>query len=227
MIDLRQGDCLEIMKEIPDKSVDMVLTDPPFLYVSGGCKNRDGNKKITQELGNFGQVEIFKFLDMVNKKLKQTNIYVFCSRLQLPIYFRWIEKNKKKFDLLIWDKCKIDIKSSKNFCNDIEYVIRIYEQKISLKKITKEDGVVDSSYYCKLQQYKQPNTKYHITPKPTELLMKYIYLSTNENDTILDCFMGSGSTGVACVNTNRNFIGIELDENYFNIAKQRIQGELK
>ncbi len=65
--------------------------------------------------------------------------------------------------------------------------------------------------------------KEHPTEKPIELMKLYIENSSNENDTVLDPFMGSGSTGVACKNTNRNFIGIELDENYFNIAKKRIE----
>lgn len=123
---------------------------------------------------------------------------------------------------MIWDKCKIDIKTSKNYCNDIEYIIRIYESGVNLNKITKYNNIVDSSYYCKLQKYPQPKLKQHPTPKPIDLIEKYIILSTKENDIVLDPFMGSGSTGVACVNTNRNFIGIELDQKYFEIAKERI-----
>ena len=67
----------------------------------------------------------------------------------------------------------------------------------------------------------------HITPKPTDILEKIIKTSSNEGDVVLDCFMGSGSIGVACMNVNRRFIGIELDKNYFNIAKQRIEEALK
>ena len=222
MIDLRQGNCLELMKDIPNKSVDLLITDPPFLYVKGGCKNRNTNKKITKELGNFGENEIFEFLDIADKKLKKSNIYCFCSRLQLPIYFKWVEKNKKKFDLLVWNKCKIDIKTSKNFCNDIEYIIRIYEGGVSLNKITNSKSVVDSSYYCKLQKYTQPKTKLHLTPKPIELIEKYIKLSSSKNDIVLDPFMGSGTTGICCRELGRNFIGIELVPEYFEIAKERI-----
>ena len=67
----------------------------------------------------------------------------------------------------------------------------------------------------------------HITPKPVDLLEYLIKTSSNEGMTVLDCFMGSGSTGVACMNTNRNFIGIELDENYFKIAEQRLKNTIK
>ena len=65
--------------------------------------------------------------------------------------------------------------------------------------------------------------RYHPTQKNLKLMEELVKIHTNENDTVLDCFMGSGTTGVACVNTNRNFIGVELDENYYNIAKKRIE----
>lgn len=71
-------------------------------------------------------------------------------------------------------------------------------------------------------RYHTVKGKLHPTQKPVDLLKYLIQVSSNENDVVLDSFMGSGSTGVACINTNRNFIGIELDENYFNIAKDRI-----
>ena len=67
----------------------------------------------------------------------------------------------------------------------------------------------------------------HLTPKPVALLEYLIKTSSNESDVVLDCFMGSGSTGVACMNTNRKFIGIELDEKYFDMAKKRIEESLK
>ena len=74
---------------------------------------------------------------------------------------------------------------------------------------------------------KREKKKGHIKPKPVDLLEYIIKTSSNEGDIILDCFMGSGSTGVACMNSNRKFIGIELDSNYFNIAKQRIEEACK
>ena len=100
--------------------------------------------------------------------------------------------------------------------------IKLFHKYQIENKITKYNNIVDSSYYCKLQKYPQPKLKQHPTPKPIDLIEKYIILSTKENDIVLDLFMGSGTTGVACVNTNRNFIGIELDQRYFEIAKERI-----
>ena len=81
--------------------------------------------------------------------------------------------------------------------------------------------------YADIIKAKRTNNKLHPTQKPVDLLELLLKQSTNENEIVLDCFMGSGSTGVACMNTNRKFIGIELDENYFNIAKQRIEEACK
>ena len=80
-----------------------------------------------------------------------------------------------------------------------------------------------SLYYQKIQRVKPVKNKLHEAEKPIELLQTIIKLSSNEEDVVLDCFMGSGSTGVACMNLNREFIGIELNERYFNIAKERIK----
>ena len=223
------ADCLDILRELPDKCIDLVLTDPPFLYVSGGCKGRYINKKITKELGNFGEDKIYIFLCLISKKLKKMNAYVFASRLQIPYYLNWCIENKYKFDILIWNKDKIDIKTTKTFANDIEYIIRIYENKVNLNKII-VDEKVSCLYYTKLNTFKQPNNIAHVTPKPVELFKNYIILSSNKNDLILDPFSGSGTTAVACHNLNRRFICIEKDYDYWKASVERLkeaQSQLK
>ena len=82
--------------------------------------------------------------------------------------------------------------------------------------------ILNGFRYADIIQAKRTGNKYHPTEKPTDLLELFINNSTDESNTVLDCFMGSGSTGVACINTNRKFIGIELDNTYFNIARERI-----
>lgn len=235
MIDLQQGDCLELMKDIPDGSVDAVITDPPYEHVTGGMKSKKYNvgswkadSYMNTKMSQFKHDDVFKFLDTVIPKMKKVNMYVFCSKLQLASYFDYLNKHKElKFDLLIWDKSsedgKYSMKSSKFYTQDLEYVVRIYQSGVSLNKVWNEDHTKsDSSYYMKRQHYKQPRGL-HESQKPVELLQKYLLTSTNENETVLDPFMGSGSTGVACVNTGRNFIGMELEEKYFDIAKERIE----
>ena len=229
-IDLMQGDCLELMKDIPEGSVDLVVTDPPYLHVKGGMKSKKYNvgtwkadSNMVTSMSDFGEVEIFNFLDTVIPKMKKVNMYIFCSKLQLVSYFKYISMNKKlKYDLLVWDKVKYRMKSSKFYTSDIEYVVRIYQPGVSLRKVLVEDGTKsDIKHYMKRQAHPQPRGE-HGTMKPVNLIENFIRVASDEDDVVLDPFMGSGTTGVACLNTSRNFIGMELDENYFKIAEGRI-----
>lgn len=115
------------------------------------------------------------------------------------------------------------MKSSMFFSSDIEYVIRIYQSGVHLNKIWNAKHThADSRLYMKRQKFQQPRGV-HETMKPVELLKQYIKLASQENDIVLDPFMGSGSTGIACKELNRNFIGYELEPKYFDIAQQRIK----
>lgn len=219
------GDCLEVMKKIPDNFVDLVLTDPPYLHVKGGCKCKwlnkgvkDPKSKIVSEMSDFGETEINTFLDIIKLKMKIFNTFVFCSKLQIPYYLNWALHNNIQFDVLIWDKCTTGIHSYKFYSTKYEYIIRLYKK--GLYKIE------DTSLYQKVQRFKSVQHKLHEAEKPVELLKNILKVSSKENDIVLDPFMGSGTTGVACMNLNRKFIGIEKDEKYFEIAKKRI-GELE
>ena len=222
MIDLRCGDCLEILKDIPDKCIDLVVTDPPYLHIKGGCKSkglnkgcRDYNSKVVSNMSDFREQQINEFLNILKSKMKSINMYIFSSKLQVPYYLNWAIKNKCQFDILVWDKDFTGIISRKFFANNSEYIIRIYKKGLN--------RIEDNMFYQKIHKFKRPNNKLHEAQKPVELLERLILLSSNEEDIVLDCFMGSGSTGVACKKLNRNFIGIELDEKYFEIAKKRIE----
>ena len=230
MIDLRQGDCLEIMKEIPDKSIDLIVTDPPYLHIKGGCKSkrlnvgcRDVNSNVVSNMSDFGEQQIYTFLDNVKKKMKKVNMYVFCSKLQIPYYLNWALKNKLQYDVLFWYKNTNRMISTKFYASNVEYIIRIYGNGCSLNSILNDNGKAKSELYQKIFSYDTPKNKIHEAQKPIKMLERIISLSSNENDKILDCFMGSGTTGVACKELNRNFIGIELDNTYYEIAKKRIE----
>ena len=221
MIDLRKGDCLEFMKDIPDKSIDLLITDPPYLHIKGGMKSkglnkgcREANSNVVKNMSDFGEKSIYRFLDTAKPKMKEINMYIFSSKLQVPYYLNWALENKSQFDILVWDKDFKGIISRKFFANNSEYIVRIYKKGLN--------RLEDNMLYQKIHKFKRPTEKMHEAQKPVELLERFIKLSSNENDVILDPFMGSGSTGVACINTNRNFIGIELDENYYKIACERI-----
>ena len=223
------GDCIEYIKSMEDGTIDACISDLPYEHVMGGMKSKlnsgtwHSESYVNTKMSNFGEDKIKEFLDVVIPKMKKVNMFLFCSKLQIKHYMVYCAEHKLKYDVLVWDKSKngrYGIKSSKFFAQDIEYVIRIYEDGVSLKKVMK-DGKVDSTYYLKRQNYEQPHGL-HESMKPVELLMKYVRVSTNECDIVLDPFMGSGSTGEACLRLNRNFIGIENNKKYYDIAVNRL-----
>ena len=225
-------DCLEGMSKLPDNSIDLMVTDPPYLHVKGGMKSKKYNtgtwkaeSEMVTKLSDFGENEIYEFLDIAIPKMKKVNMFIFCSKLQLQYYFSYIKKHKLKYDLLVWDKVKYSMKSTKFFTSDIEYIVRIYQDGVSLQKVLNEEGSkADINYYLKRQSYEQPRGE-HETEKPVELISKYIQLASSENDLIVDPFMGSGTTAIACKRQNRNYIGFELSEEYCQIAEQRLLTE--
>lgn len=282
-IELIQGDCLEKMKDISNRSIDCILTDPPYLYL----KNQKFDKPFDENI----------YFSEVKRVLKDDGFIVLFGRG--ASFYRWNttlsnlsfnfkeeiiwekERNTSPFQRLlrvhetisiyskgngIINKCRVpylqqkkyniesivnDIKRLKvilnnfNELNEVENflsknIIELNREKTSKYETTApscksysrcvavaniiKNGVIEKDIIKVEREYYK---MLHPTQKPVRLLERLLNLTTKENDIVLDSFMGSGSTGVACVNTNRNFIGIELDENYFNIAKERIEKELK
>lgn len=231
-IDLRRGDCLELMKDIPDKSIDMILCDLP--YGTTACK--------------WDVVIPFEPLwEQYNRIIKDNGAIVLFSKQ--PFTTELIHSNLKNFKYsLVWKKDNHDnpLMAKKRFLNITEDINIFYKKQciynpqgiIKINKVTKQGrGESLSQKNARKMEYLQEYTNYprnilefkrdlpniHPTQKPVALLEYLIKTYTNENDTVLDNCMGSGSCGVAAINTGRSFIGIELDETYFNIAKERIE----
>lgn len=211
-IDLILGDCIEKMKDIPDGSVDLVLTDPPYGI------NLKSYKKLKKALAGDDGMTVMFFLDDILREFKRIlkkegAAYIF-SRFDVFPYW-WI-KCKNYFEMkncIIWNKGgggTGDLRG--NYFNNYEMIIFF----------TKGYHKLNGKRIGTLWDFKKPTSVVHPTQKPTELISQIIEKSSNENNTILDPFMGSGTTGIACKNLNRNFLGIELDETYFKIAKERI-----
>lgn len=234
---LLHGDCLELMKQIEDKSIDMILCDLP--YGTTACKWDsiipfdklwEQYERITKDNGAivlFGSEPFSSQLRMSNLKMyrydwiwqktvasnfalskkqpqkKHENIMVFYKKQ--PTYNPQMEKGKVYIDKRSNGTRNVVVGAESNF----------------KRQPIKNEG---TRYPSSIQKFSNGNNKnVHPTQKPVALLEYLIKTYTNKGETVLDNCMGSGSTGVACVNTNRNFIGIELDENYFNIAKERIK----
>ena len=243
MINLMQGDCLELMKGVPDKSVDMILCDLP--YGTTACK--------WDTIIPFEPLwEQYKRIIKDNGAIVLTASQPFTSALVMSnargFKHSWVWHKKNAGNMLVAKyqplKTTEDILVfSKNGERVNYYPILSYGHKDRSKD---KMGKQKSDLYGKIKggEFKHGNNKpadarypkhiieisnatrkgkIHPTQKPVELFEYLIKTYTNEGETVLDNCMGSGTTGVACKNLNRNFIGMELDEEYFNIAKKRIE----
>lgn len=206
-----QGDCLELLKDVPTGTVDMILTDPPY-YVG---MTSNGQKATFNELSMLKPFfnSLFKELRRV---LKEDGLaYVFTDWRTLPFLQPILDQHLGVKNVLVWDKAG---RISPNYGFYHELILFAGNNK---RKIFKKNILKSPSFATNAQ--KTNGEKLHAAQKPIELLTEFILDATDENEVVLDCFMGSGSTGIACLNTNRCFIGIEIDEKYFNIAKNRIE----
>ena len=236
------GNCLERMKEIPDGSVDLILTDPP--YGTTACK---WDSVIDLE-------EMWKELKRIIKP--NCACVLFSSQ---PFTTNLIYSNMKCFKYsMVWKKSKCgspltakykpltkheDVnvfslhKKTLNYYPQMS-VGKPYKRQPTKAKANNHGYGINNNVFTDNKGTRHPTTildypqqwrrqdQVHPTQKPVPLLEYLIKTYTQENETVLDFTFGSGSTGVACINTNRNFIGVELDENYFNIAEKRIQDAL-
>ena len=257
-IELMQGDCLEKMKDIPDKSIDMILCDLPYgttyCEFDGVLKNMDKyNKKSIVDLDKLWKE--YERLIKPNGAIVLTASQPFTSVLVSSNYklfkYSWVwQKNKGanhvaiKFqplktheDILVFSKAGVNTGASipiKYNPQDVIWEKKIKNRKNDVKKegsfkynsLKSGDYEINGTNYPKsILSFDIPfgKDRLHPTQKPLGLIEYLVKTYTNEGETVLDNCMGSGTTGVACVNTNRNFIGIELDDNYFEIAENRIK----
>ena len=194
-IQLYHGDCLEVMKEIEDKSVDMILCDLP-------C----GTTKCKWDT----IIPFVPLWEQYNRIIKDNGaIVLFASQ---PFTSVLVNSNIRMFKYeWIWRKNKggNPLNAKKIPMKQHESILVFYKKSPTYNP--------QSVQFCKVER------DLHPTQKPVALLEYLVKTYTNEGELILDNCMGSGSTGVACVNTNRKFIGIELDDKYFEVAKERIE----
>ena len=244
MVKLYNGDCIKIMKDIPDRSVDLILCDLP--YGTTKCswdiiipfdELWKQYKRIIKDNGAivlFGQEPFSSLLRTSNLDMYRYDIYWEKERLTN------IMQVKKRVGKTI-ETISVFYKNQPTYNPQmIKYDGKPRSNKVKNGKLGKlvDDNndksvkeYVDTGYRYPTQVWKFKRdtltSNLHPTQKPVALLEELIKTFSNEGDTVLDNCMGSGSTGVASINTNRNFIGIELDENYFSIAKERIQTDSK
>lgn len=233
MIDLLKGDCLELMKGIPDKSIDMILCDLPY----GITKNK-WDSVIPLE-------ELWKHYDRIIKEKGVILLFsqppfdkiLGCSNIK-RLKYEWIWEKDNSTGFL--NANKMPLKKTENILVFYKKAPTYNPQKTSGKPYRCKQGRGSSSWNYNESQggyitensgdrfpvniirFSRDKVKYHPTQKPVALLEYLINTYTNKGDLVLDNCMGSGSTGIACINTGRRFIGIEKNEEYFEIAQQRL-----
>lgn len=215
------GDSYELIKELPDKSIDCVYTDIPYLYVNGGLGHsemceRTARKK--QELKDISNGIDYSILDKFKRVLKKVNIFIWCSKMQLLDIMNWGGQYNQ--DLLVWCKSNPTPQTNNVWLPDLEYCVHIREKGVPLN-----DGYdLKSKYYISPANKNDKDLFNHPTIKPLPLVKRHILHATQPNDIVLDTFMGSGTTAVACLETDRQFVGFEIDEKWCKIANDRING---
>ena len=247
---IQLGDCYELIKQIPDKSIDLIIIDPPYEYTTGGgagcfgIKNRsyhneynkiafnykDNNqkriwedkKKSRDQIKHISSGFNMNLLNELDRAMKKINIYIWCSKHQVqPLLKHYLDK-KCNIEIITWHKTNPLPTANNTYANDTEYCIFARESgvKIGGTYETKRKYYVTSINSDDKKLYKHP------TIKPLNIIKNFILNSSQENDIVLDCFCGSGTTCVACKELNRRFIGMEIDKEYHKIAVNRLNGIL-
>ena len=222
---LKNNDILEELSKISDSFFDMAVIDPPYILnkTTGGVSkiglvNKwQGNIKGSDKKSSIlNDIKFEEWLPEVYRVLKDnSHCYIWTNDKNLADLQKEAEKvGFRLHNILIWKKNN----STPNrwYMKNCEFILFLYKGKA---KPIKNKGASQFLEY----RNKNGKEKLHPTEKPVDLIKELIYNSSNENDIVLDCFMGCGSTGVACIETNRRFYGIELDEKYFKIAEERLK----
>ena len=224
-IKLINGNCLDTLKNIPSESIDLIVTDPPYPTTSrgnagnsGGMLQKDINKK--GKVFTYNNINCKEYAPEFYRLLKDgSHCYVMTNHINLidmlntftDVGFHFIKS-------LIWNKGNKIM--GQYYMSQYEYIL--FFRKGKGKKIN-NCGTSDILSIPNKKTKDKDGKNIHDTEKPIELMEVLVNNSSQENELVLDPFMGVGSTGVACIKNNRNFIGIEIDENYFTIAKSRLE----
>ena len=205
-------DCLEGMKRIPDGSVDCVVTDIPYNECNRADKGLRNLDKANADIGIFN-------VDILTKNLcdkTQGSIYMFCGFNQVSTIRQAMSKKGLSTRIVVWEKTNPSPMNGSV----------IWLSGVELCVYGKKQGAT-FNLHCKNTVFRYPCVGYsiHPTQKPVELMLQLIAASTKEGDTVLDPFMGSGTTAIACIKEKRNFIGFELNKEYYDKACKRIKLE--
>lgn len=221
MFSVTRGDCLEKMEWYPDKCIDMILTDPPYNISKKNNFTSMGRSGI-----DFGEwdhgADLTSWIAEGARVLKPGgSMIIFNDWKNLPEIADVCESNGLVLkDFLRWEKSNpMPRNRDRRYIVDYEFAIWVVKKgKWTFNR--QDEKYQRPKFVCSIPNGKK---RVHPTQKPVELMEELIKIHSNENDIVLDPFMGSGSTGVAALNCDRRFVGIELDDEYFETAKSRLK----
>ena len=215
------GDAYELIKEIPDKSIDLVYTDVPYLYKNGGGGNSEISKRITaktQSIKDISNGIDYSILNEFKRVLKKLNLFIWCSKMQIIDILNYFADYN--FEILVWCKTNPQPSTNNTWLPDLEYCLYFREKGLRLN-----DGYdLKSKWYLGATNQQDKKLYNHPTIKPLDLVERHIKETTQVGDVVLDAFLGSGTTAVACKELERNFIGFEINKEYYEIAIDRLKG---
>lgn len=230
-IKLYNDDCHRIFSKIKDHTIDVILTDPPYniAQYSTGNIPLPGRSAVNNDLGKWDLSEIRpkEYIDEFKRIVKpEGNIFIFTSYNLIGKWHEAFDSEYDTFQYFIWHKTNPMPKIFKNgFLNSCEMIVCLWNKghKWNFKTQNEMHNYFECPICMGKERLKNPK---HPSQKPIKLLKHLLEVSSDEGDTVFDPFMGVGSTGVACKQMDRHFIGCEIDTNFFEAAKKRI-GELR
>ena len=228
---LYNDDCFKKLKDIEDKSIDLILTDPPYNLAnySTGNMRFEWRAEINNDVAEWDE-KPFNPKEIVSefkRILKPTgNIFIFCSYNLLGDYHKAFDPEFDTFQFMVWHKTNPvpNIRKS-SFLNSCELIVCCWNRghTWNFTRQNEMHNFIESAICMGRERVKDENGKaLHPTQKPLKVLKHIINIASNEGDTVLDCFNGVGSTGAAALELNRNYIGIEIDERYCAATKERL-----
>ena len=212
-------DCMEGIKLLDDKSIDLVVIDPPYKLNLNKIKSTISLNNYANELLGLKDGFDLKVLDLLIPKMKKINIYIYCSKRQIQELLDYFINKGCNYEVLTWHKQNPSPLINNNYLPDTEYVVYAREKGVKLygNYYTKHKYYISGTNQVDKKKYKHP------TIKPMPFIENHIENSSKIGDVVLDCFAGSGTTLVGAINKGRRFIGFEINEEYFKIAEKRIK----
>ena len=212
------ADCMDILKELPDKCIDLVLTDPPYkqeFHDRGMSKDRPNYLKIS-EYGSNVDINYSDFFKLICQKLKHINIFIFCDKETKFDFIYYAKQEKYGYKEIPFCKTSPTPFTNNQWLPDVEWGLHIFKDLEVMG-----DYKTKRSWFV-MPNFQEPNIDFP-SPKRVDVVQKILKNISRENDLVLDCFSGSGTTAIACHNLKRRFICIEKDYDYWKASVERLE----